>query len=84
MSTPKDDILEAKKIRAFELARDGILEQFKDYPNGFVNVLLVIQALAFNALTNGQRLTLQESLDNLEVFNARLRRQIESNLSTKH
>ena len=83
MSTSKDD-LEAKKIRAFELARDGILEQFKGHPNGFANVLLVIQALAFNALTNGQRLTLEESLSNLEILNTRLRRQIEENLSTKH
>lgn len=73
MTKPLRTDAEERKIAAFEAAKRDILKQFDGtHPGDLENVLHVIQALCFTALSNGGRLSFGESVDHLKILNTRL------------
>lgn len=83
MTKPLRTDAESRKIAAFEAAKAGILEQFDGTMMGdFEDVLHVVQALSFMALSNGGRLSFDQSVENLRIMNVRLTRQLSKLQST--
>jgi hypothetical protein len=71
----------AKVQLAFDACKQSIVEQFDgNSPGDFESCIWIIENLAFMALSNGTRLSREETLEFLKIFNERLQTRIRKSL----